>query len=294
MKKLEDYTKLAEDRLYSFLPDSGTPQGRVVKAAFHSLSAGGKRIRPVLAMVFCEMCGGTAEKALDIACAIEYLHTFSLIHDDLPCMDDDDMRRGRPSCHVAFDEATALLAGDALAIMPFSIIAKSSADGNISAETAVKCTALLSEYACFNGMIGGQQIDTENDGNELDKNVLLSMYSMKTSALLKAACCCGAACAETDDGEAAMEKAAEYAENLGLAFQIVDDILDVTSTSEVLGKPVGSDAESDKHTYPHVYGLEAARKAAAYYTGKALECLEYFADNEFAIELTKMLLDRNK
>ena len=288
MERFRGYTQLAEKRLYDFLPDENTPQGRVVRAARHSLGAGGKRIRPLLTMLFCEMCGGKRETALDTACAIEYMHTYSLIHDDLPCMDDDDLRRGKPSCHKAFDEATALLAGDALAILPFEIISSS----DLAAEAALKCIRSLSRCCGITGMIGGQQIDTENEGKALAKDILLSMYSMKTSALLKAACECGVYCAAAEREEEYIKAAGIYAENLGLAFQIVDDILDVTSDNETLGKPTGSDERSDKRTFVSLYGLDRAEKAAAVYTDKAKEALAVFENNSNVMLLTALLLDR--
>lgn len=291
MDKLNEYIAMTEKALYEGFPGKDTPQGRCAAAAGYSLAAGGKRVRPVLVLSFCEMCGGKAENAVDAACALEYMHTFSLIHDDLPCMDNDDLRRGKPSCHKAFDEATALLAGDALAILPFERIA---ASGRISPSAAVKCISALSHLCGIDGMIGGQQIDTENDGKELDADTLLKMYSMKTSALLKAACLCGVYCAESGNEELYARKAAEYAENLGLAFQIIDDILDVTGSAEVLGKPVGSDAQNDKHTYVSIYGLEAAQKAASEYTEKARRTLDIFENNGFVKQLTDMLLSRKK
>ena len=294
MSVLDSYINRVEDRLYSFLPDFGIPQGRASRAAFHSLNAGGKRIRPVLTMLFCEMCGGDADKALDTACAIEYMHTFSIIHDDLPCMDDDDLRRGKPSCHKAFDEPTALLAGDALAIMPFGIISEAAIKGSIKAETAVKITKLLSDCTTINGMIGGQQLDIETEGKKTDNDTLISMYLMKTSALLKAACCSGVLCAECDNEALYLSKAEEYSDNLGIAFQIIDDILDVTSTDDVLGKPVGSDKDSDKYTYVRLNGLEVAEEAALKYTNNALKALSYFENNKKVRELTEMLLRRKK
>ncbi len=291
MDRLEKYSEMLGKRLYEIFPDENTSYGNVVKAAKYSLSAGGKRIRPVLVLAFCEMCGGQAENALDVACALEYMHTYSLIHDDLPCMDNDDLRRGKPSCHRAFGEATALLAGDALAILPFERIAKSAA---ISPAAAVKCIYALSHLCGTEGMIGGQQIDTEQAGNELSGDMLLMMYSMKTSALIKAACLCGVYCAQSPDEERYARAAEEYAENLGLAFQITDDILDVTSTPEVLGKQTGNDMDNDKHTFVRTYGLEKAQNAAAGYTGKALEALEIFDDNDFVKRLTSSLLGRKK
>lgn len=291
MDKLNEYIGMVENALYDSFPDDKTPQGRCTSAARYSLSAGGKRIRPVLTLAFCEMCGGNAENALDAACALEYMHTFSLIHDDMPCMDNDDMRRGKPSCHKAFDEATALLAGDALAILPFERIASSK---RISSSAAVKCISALSNCCGIDGMIGGQQIDTENVGKELDGDTLLKMYAMKTSALIKAACLCGVYCAESEKEEIYAEKASEYAYNLGLAFQITDDILDVTSSAEVLGKPVGSDAANDKHTYVSIYGLEKSEQAAREFTEKAEAALGYFENNGFLKQLTEMLLSRKK
>lgn len=289
--KFEDYLKQIEGRLYDIFPSEALPQGEVIKAAKYSLSAGGKRIRPVLTMMFCEMCGGDPAKALDTACALEYMHTYSLIHDDLPCMDNDDMRRGRPSCHKAFGEATALLAGDALEILPFQAIAESP---TISPTAAVKCIAELSRCCGVTGMIGGQQIDTSPEGGKVSDDLIIPMYSMKTSALIKVACVCGVYCAESDKEAFYAAKAAEYAENLGLAFQIIDDILDVTSTDEELGKPVGSDAEQNKNTYVCAFGLEAAQNAAKEYTERAMKALESFENNASVAELTKTLLMRKK
>ncbi len=289
--KFEEYLKKVEKGLYDIFPSEMLPQGEVIKAAEYSLSAGGKRIRPVLVLAFCEMCGGDPDNALDVAHALEYMHTYSLIHDDLPCMDNDDIRRGKPSCHKAFGEATALLAGDALAILPFEAIARSR---TISAETAVKCIGRLARCCGTLGMIGGQQIDTCPENGRVPDGLITSVYRMKTSDLIEAACVCGVFCAESADETVFVQRAAEYAENLGLAFQIIDDILDVTSTDEVLGKPVGSDIEQHKNTYVSAYGLEAAEKAAADYTGKALAALGTFENNEFLTELTKSLLVRKK
>ena len=288
---LGKYTELIEGRLYDIFPDENTPQGDVVRAAKYSLSAGGKRIRPVLALAFCEMCGGKAEKALDAACAVEYMHTYSLIHDDLPCMDNDDLRRGKPSCHKAFGETTALLAGDMLAILPFERIAGSD---TIPEAAKAKCVNALARLCGAEGMIGGQQIDTVNVGSDLSGDTLMSMYSMKTSALIKAACLCGVYCAQSGEEERYVRGAAEYAEYLGLAFQIIDDILDVTGSTEVLGKQTGNDAENDKHTFVRIYGLAKAETAAREYTEKAMKALGCFKDNEFVKRLTQTLLGRKK
>ena len=234
------------------------------------------------------MCGGDIEKALPIACAMEMIHTFSLIHDDLPCMDNDDLRRGKPSCHKAFDEATALLAGDALEIYPIELIAGSE----LEPEKIVKIISKITHQVGVFGMIGGQQIDTENEGKPYTSQALLEMYSLKTSALLKAACCSGCIAAGAD--EDTVQNAAMYAEKLGLAFQIVDDILDVTGDENVFGKPIGSDAESGKTTYVTLYGLEKAHEKAEELTNEALEILSNWENSDFIKELTKKLLNRNK
>ncbi len=294
MTKLQTYIEIIEKNLFNYLPLTDSKQKRVVEASRYSLQAGGKRIRPVLALCFCEMCGGKLEDALPVACAIEYMHTFSLIHDDLPCMDNDDFRRGKLSCHKAFDEYTALLAGDALAIKPFEIIANAALQGNISCEASVKCAAYLAKFVGTDGMIGGQQIDTDANGCIEDCDEILSMYSMKTSDLLKAACCCGVLCANSDMEAEYLVAAEKYAYNLGVAFQIIDDILDMTSTTEVLGKPVGSDEKANKHTYASIVGIERAKAKASELTEAALDSLEKFNDNGFIKALTVNLLERNK
>ncbi len=290
-EQLEYYAEITESALDKYLPDTACLQSSVIKAARYSLSAGGKRIRPALVMEFCRVCGGEAEDALPVACAIEMMHTFSLIHDDLPCMDDDDMRRGKPSCHKAFGEGTALLAGDALAMLPYQIIAEAALKKRINADAALKIISLLGERSGIFGMIGGQVIDTENEGKELQTNILLEMYRMKTGALLDF--CCRAGCIVAGAGADKQLAAAEYAKKLGLAFQIKDDILDVTADEKLLGKPVGSDADSGKHTYVAAVGLDAARKEAERLTNEAIKALDAFEDTEFLVELTEFLLERN-
>lgn len=218
--------------------DNGAKYKALYDAASYSLEAGGKRIRPVLAFEMCRVCGGDINDAVPAAVAVEMIHTFSLIHDDLPCMDNDDMRRGRPSCHKAHGEAVALLAGDALS----AYAGKYICDSDLSAE---KKTAMIKElYDRTLGMIEGQTIDTDGKFDTLDG--LLSMYEMKTSELLTAASVMGCIAAGADEEKISAARA--YAHDVGLAFQIVDDILDVTSTVEELGKPIGSDAQQEKTT----------------------------------------------
>ncbi len=290
-EQLRDYAEMTERGLESYLPETECLQKNVILAARHSLTAGGKRIRPALVMEFCRVCGGEPESALPVACAIEMMHTFSLIHDDLPCMDNDDMRRGKPSCHMAFGEANALLAGDALAILPAEIIAKAGIKGTIPQTAALKIISLLGEQAGIFGMIGGQVIDTENEGKRLPQNVLLEMYRMKTGALLEF--CCRAGVIAAGGGADLQLAAGTYARKLGLAFQIIDDILDITADEKQLGKPVGSDRESGKLTYAAQAGLEQARAEAARLTDEASAALSVFADREFLEGLTMLLLERN-
>ncbi len=290
-ERLEYYAELVEGSFDKYLPLIDCLQADVIKAARYSLDAGGKRIRPALVMEFCRVCGGEPEYALPIACAIEMVHTFSLIHDDLPCMDDDDMRRGKPSCHKAFGEVNALLAGDLLAVLPFQIIARAAEMRLLDERAALKIISLLGERVGAFGMIGGQVIDTQNEGKQLPEAVLLDMYGMKTGALLDF--CCRAGCIAAGAGADKQLAAGSYAQKLGLAFQIIDDILDVTADEKLLGKPVGSDADSGKFTYVTAVGLEKAREEAERLTAQALECLDGFEDAQFLRELTQMLLKRN-
>lgn len=256
------------------------------EAMGYSLEAGGKRIRPVLVTEFARIFDNAEEKATDCACALEMIHTFSLIHDDMPCMDNDDFRRGKPSCHKQFGEDIALLAGDALENYAFEVIAS---DEKLSFEQRVRLIKCLSQAVGIVGMIGGQTIDVKNVGTPFDAELLLKMYSMKTGALIKCACVMGCICAERYD---MIPKAEEYAEALGLAFQIVDDILDITADEKLLGKPVHSDAELNKATYPAVFGLEAAKKKAEELTDKAVSIAESFPDSSFLSQLTAFLLKR--
>lgn len=289
-KTFAGYVRFIENELekYSLTGKTGL-QDNVAKAMDYSLEAGGKRIRPVLVLAFCNMCGGDYKKAAAPAAAIEMIHTFSLIHDDLPCMDDDDFRRGKPSCHKQFDEATAVLAGDALAIRPFEIIAKSA---ELSDTAKVRIIAELANSSGAEGMIGGQIIDIENEKrNVVDEENLHTMYLLKTGKLIKTSCVMGCIAAGADDEK--IKYAEKYAECLGMAFQVIDDILDVTGNEQLLGKPVGSDAEENKTTFVTIFGIEKAREEAEKYTKQAMDILDKFDNNEFLKELTEYMLNRN-
>ena len=241
----------------------------VTEAMTYSVKNGGKRIRPFLTLEFAKACGGNMDAALDFGCAVEMIHTYSLIHDDLPCMDNDDMRRGKPSCHKAFDEATALLAGDALLTNAFLVLSST----NISNDNRLSAIETLSINSGCIGMIGGQALDLDFENREPTAGEILKMYELKTGRLLEAACKLGCLsnkyCLLKD-----ILAAEEYAKNLGLAFQIQDDILDITSDEATLGKPVGSDEKNDKSTIVKFYGLEKAKEMVSEYTQKAIDALK--------------------
>lgn len=253
----------------------------------YSLMNGGKRLRPVLAMEFCKACGGDRHAVLEPACALEYVHTYSLIHDDLPCMDDDDLRRGRPSCHKAYPENIALLAGDALLTHAFEIIA----DCELSADVKCQMVSLLAANAGVSGMIGGQVLDLKYEAADPSLQQLLTVHKLKTGALISAACILG--CLAAGATQAQIAAASDFAYNLGIAFQIKDDILDITGTSEMLGKPVGSDSVQGKVTYATKVGLEKAQQDVELLTDKALESLRAFDDTDFLQALAQSLISRN-
>lgn len=286
---LKNYREMVEKRIDELFPESDVAYSELIKAARYSLTLGGKRIRPILMMEFCKLCGGKAEDALDLAIALEMIHTYSLIHDDLPCMDNDDMRRGKPSCHKAFGEDIALLAGDTLLTESFFI----AANAPLSAEKRLKVISFLSSNAGLHGMIGGQVLDLSFEKNKPDATGLQDMYMRKTAALLIAAVSIGCIAAGKDD-EQSLKSAAKYGYNLGLAFQVIDDILDVTANEKVLGKPVGSDDKNNKTTFVTIFGIEKAFAIAAELTNFALDALDEFeGDTENLYEITNYLLDRN-
>ena len=262
-----NYLDEINSALKEYLP---TADDVVSQAMRYSVENGGKRIRPALLLEFCRVCGGDYKKAVPFACALEMIHTYSLIHDDLPCMDNDDFRRGKPSCHIAFGEEYALLAGDALLTLAFETAMKS----NLSAEITVEAAKELAKAAGVMGMVGGQVLDLQNEGKKVGIPDLQKTDELKTGELIRAACVLGCVCAGADDKKiAAAEK---YAHDIGIAFQIVDDILDVTSDEETLGKPIGSDEENQKSTYVSLLGIEKSRKTAEELTLNAQKALDAF------------------
>lgn len=281
-----DYVKIINDYLSKAIPECDFGEDVVHQAMAYSLSVGGKRIRPMLVLEFCSICGGDINNALPFAAALEMVHTYSLIHDDLPCMDNDATRRGMPSCHIKFGEEYALLAGDGLLTRAFGILTESKA----SPQSIVKAVKLLSDLAGVNGMIGGQVVDLKNEDKPCSINTLETMDRLKTGALIKCAALLGVVAADGSDSQ--YKAAGEYAAALGHAFQIIDDILDVIGDEKELGKPIGSDKDSGKSTYVSVLGIEKSQKYADEITNKAIEALSAFGDKadflrELALNLTK-------
>ena len=287
---LNEYAEIINAYLEKALPQCDFGEAVVHEAMNYSLSIGGKRIRPVLVLEFCRVCGGNIEDALCLAAALEMVHTYSLIHDDLPCMDNDDMRRGMPSCHIKYGYEYALLAGDGLLTRAFGVIADSEFAKKNPA-LAIKAVAALSSLAGANGMIGGQVIDLKNENRKAGLETISKMDELKTGALIKCAALMG--CIAADADEKKIEAATEYASKIGQAFQIVDDILDVTGDEKNLGKPIGSDKESGKSTYYTLLGLEKAQEYADRLTDEAVEALGIFGEeSEFLKELAFMLAKR--
>lgn len=255
---LEESREKVDQALQSLMPPEDSHPARLVSAMRYSLFAGGKRIRPVLVLAASGAAGGREEDALVPACAIELVHTYSLIHDDLPAMDDDDFRRGRPTCHRAFDEGTAVLAGDALLTMAFDLL---SEGGQVTGhELRLQMVRELARAAGWRGMVGGQQVDMDSEGTQADLPTLEYIHTHKTGALIRCSLILGGLSANAD--ESTLKALGNYGERVGLAFQVVDDILDVTATTEEMGKDQGSDAARGKVTYPGLFGLEEARERA--------------------------------
>lgn len=290
---VDEYVALIEKELPKRLYKVENGQDYVRDAMNYSLSNGGKRIRPILVLEFCRLCGGNIDDAMNFACAIEMIHTYSLIHDDLPCMDNDDFRRGKPSCHKAYGEEYALLAGDGLLTLAFET---ALLDGNgVLPENKIRAVRTLASLAGIGGMVGGQVLDLQAEKTAPDYDKIKTIDSLKTGALIKAAVLLGCFAANVTD-EAKLTAAQKYAECIGFAFQIVDDILDVTSDTETLGKPVGSDIKNEKVTYVSLLGIEASKQTVEQLTNEALEALEAFdgEKSEFLKNFAISLADRKK
>ncbi len=292
MKKHPDELKILQNEINAALDGffwEDCPQKVLLDAMRYSLLAGGKRIRPVLLLKFCEAAGGERSAALPAACGIEMLHTYSLIHDDLPCMDNDDLRRGKPTCHKVFGETNAVLAGDALQSAAYGAVLSSP----VAPERTAAMAKTLAFAAAEQGMCGGQYLDTSKEGLPVTEDELYEIHRLKTGALLRAACVMGVQCA---GGTAEQVSAAEdFAMNLGLAFQIRDDVLDTISTVDELGKPIGSDAAEKKTTFVSLLGVEECSRLVHEHTEKAKSAIAgLFSDTDFLCWLADVLADRRK
>ena len=283
--KTLSYQRQIEDYLEQqcFIYDS-EPQQKLFSAMRYSLLAGGKRLRPLLVLEFCRICGGDILKAMPFAAAVEMVHTYSLIHDDLPCMDNDDLRRGNPTNHKVYGEAVAILAGDGLLTAAFSYLAKA----DIPAQWKIKAVSVLAECSGELGMVGGQILDIESESRQCSQQEVLDIQRRKTGALIRSACLLGILAAEGSRDQ--IDAAVTFADNLGLAFQIRDDILDVIGNESELGKAVGTDGI--KNTFVHLYGIDKCNELVAEHTQKAIEALSVFQDSDYLIWLAQSLTNR--
>lgn len=284
---LKEQKAVVENYLASYF-EAPVPPATLHEAMKYSLFAGGKRIRPILCMTAYEACGGTATDILPQACALELIHTYSLIHDDLPAMDDDDLRRGKPTSHKVFGEAMAILAGDGLLTEAFFMFAGSN---SISRHLLIEALRELASAAGLHGMVAGQAMDIIGEGKKADKETLEFIHRHKTGALLRASVIMGGIlCGATGP---TMDALSDYGTNIGLTFQVVDDILDITGTTEELGKPRGSDSAKEKMTYPSLYGIERSREIAQEYIHKALNATGIFGPRALRLnDIAHYLLER--
>ncbi len=288
-KILKESAALFDAELEKYFDSSDPDLVAVTDAMAYSALAGGKRIRPFIVLEFCKLFGGDARAALPLAAALECVHTYSLIHDDLPCMDNDDLRRGKPTCHKVYGEEFALLAGDALLTYAFEMIA--SAD-ELSESVRLNAVTALSKLAGVNGMIGGQTIDLQSEGKSIDFEKLLKLHGLKTGALIRCAAYLGAIAADARPEQ--LTAADKYAEKLGLAFQIADDILDVTSTVEELGKPIGSDSQNEKVTFLSFMSVDEASSFAERVAGEATEFIRKYENSDVLSALAEYTAKRRK
>lgn len=271
---LRERARLVDDALERYLPHEEMRPQVLHRAMRYSTLSGGKRLRPVLVIAGAEAVGGKAETVLPTACGIEMIHTFSLIHDDLPAIDNDTLRRGRPTCHVQFGEAVAILAGDALFATAFELIARNVETA--PAERVVQVLHVIAEASGTRGMVGGQMVDIESEGKQVDAETLEYIHRHKTAALIRASVVSGAILAGAEQWQ--VDALSRYGELTGLAFQIADDLLNVTGDPRKTGKAVGTDAERGKATYPALFGIEASRERAYQLVRQAVDALQLFGE----------------
>lgn len=290
LKRMNEDAALTEGALREYFAREDSDIKELLDSEQYSLFAGGKRIRPFLTIEFCRMFGGDVKAALPFACAVEMIHTYSLIHDDLPCMDDDDLRRGKPTNHKVFGYSTALLAGDALLTHAFGVAAS-----NPYTDPALTCEVVsaLSEAAGEFGMVGGQIIDLFGEHQKLPLEKLIKLHSLKTGALIKVAALMGTLAAGYGTSSPEAKATLEYASDIGLAFQVIDDTLDVTASAEVIGKTVGSDSERGKTTFMSYYSVDEAKEYAAELTAHAVSSISGYEHSEMLTDLAVYLLERD-
>ena len=291
-KQLESYIEQVETFLSHYLQTDGcVGQEKIVEAMRYSALAGGKRLRPAITLEFCRISGGKTERALPFAVALEMIHTYSLIHDDLPCMDNDDLRRGQPTNHKVYGEAMAVLAGDALLTQAFELASNPGYTAGLDARITLQAIHCLAQEAGVLGMIGGQVLDLQAEGQEIGAHTLMQLQERKTGALIRAAAQMG--CLIGGASEEQTQAAIQYAEQLGLAFQIQDDILDIEGDEATLGKPIGSDEAKQKSTFPALLGLAACHELVHELTKEAIAAIETsFEDTGFLAALAQSLADR--
>jgi len=289
MNNFEKLSSIYREKIESYLqnkcsiyPDE--PQQELFSSMRYSLLAGGKRLRPVFVYDFCRMCGGDLDDATPLAASVEMIHTYSLIHDDLPCMDNDDFRRGKPTNHKQFGESIAVLAGDALLTAAFSHIAKA----NLPAEARIRAVEILADLSGELGMVGGQILDIQSETRQCTKQEVIDIQTRKTGALIQAACMLGVLAGQGSEEQ--MFAAREFAAHIGLAFQIRDDVLDVIGNPEELGKSTGTDG--NKNTFVHLYGIEACNSLVQSHTERAVQALTVFENTEFMKELAYNMTSR--
>ena len=273
---LNEKRALVDEALKGFLPESEGHSADVVKAMRYSLFAGGKRLRPILCIAGAEAVGGDAKGVLPVACALELIHTYSLIHDDLPVIDNDDMRRGKPTNHKVFGEAMALLAGDGLLTKAFHLMTHPDPENGTAPGALLHVISLIATAAGYEGMVGGQVVDIQSEGKEGDPSLVDFIHTRKTGALIAVSVCSGAILGGAEEHE--LKALTSYGEDIGLAFQVADDILNVEGSSQEIGKSVGSDAQQGKITYPAVFGLEKSKEIQRALVDRAIESLKSFED----------------
>ena len=273
---LSEGKKLIDERMLSFLPQGKAYPESIHEAMHYSLLAGGKRLRPVLVMAAAEAVGGDRHTILPFAIAAELIHTYTLIHDDLPALDNDDLRRGKPTNHKVFGEAIAILAGDALLTQAFIIMTRAAGMETVPPECILKATHEMACALGSTGMIGGQVVDLESEGKRVNSETLEYIHIYKTGFLIRACIRCGGVLSQASKGQ--LSSLSSFGAHIGLAFQIIDDILDITGDQEKLGKDIGSDLTKNKATYPALYGLEESKRKAEELVEESIDCLNEFDD----------------